>query len=98
MSERTVAVLDGNIVANVVVVDADWVAPADGSMVEYTTGYPAAIGWEYDGTGFIPPQPYPSWVLNKSTYLWEPPTPRPEDGDWMWDEDTVSWVQIDLGD
>ena len=70
MSERLVAVLDGNIVQNVIVVSSDWDG-ADANHVEYTNGYPAGIGWEWDGTGFIPPQPDPSWVLND--YVWEPP-------------------------
>lgn len=54
----------------------------------------AGIGMVYDEARdvFLYPQPYPSWVLNESTYLWEPPTPMPEDGDWIWDEDTTSWV------
>ena len=88
MSERTVAVLDGNIVENVIVVPADWtVGPNE---VEYTNATPAGIGWEWDGTGFIPPQPYPSWVL--SNYVWEAPVALPDDGQsYVWDEATVSW-------
>jgi hypothetical protein len=93
MAERTVAVIENAEVVNVVVVDADWTAPGDGSMVEYTSENPAGIGWDYDGTGFIPPQPYASWNLNG--YTWEPPTPVPDDGnDYDWDEDTTSWVQV----
>ena len=88
MSERTVAVLDGNIVENVIVVPADWtVGPNE---VEYTNATPGGIGWEWDGTGFIPPQPYPSWVL--SNYVWEAPVALPDDGQsYVWDEATVSW-------
>lgn len=56
----------------------------------------AGIGYAYDPArdAFIPPQPYASWVLNDDTCLWEPPTPRPEDGGtYRWDEDTTSWVE-----
>lgn len=56
----------------------------------------AGIGHTYDPTrdAFIPPQPYPSWLLNDDTCLWEPPTPRPDDGGtYTWDEDTTSWVE-----
>ena len=38
---------------------------------------------EYDC--FYEPQPFPSWTLNNTTYLWEPPTAHPDDGkfyDW----------------
>lgn len=54
----------------------------------------AGIGFTYDEArdAFVPPQPYPSWILNEETCTWRPPTPYPEDGaDYYWDEDTVSW-------
>lgn len=92
MSERTVAVLDGNIVSNVIVVPAGWEA-ADGTHIEYDESTPAGIGWEWDGTGFIPPQPYPSWVLNG--YVWEAPVTMPDDGEaYVWDEQAGAWQLI----
>lgn len=57
----------------------------------------AGIGYTYDGVldAFIPPQPYPSWILNQSTCLWEAPVPMPTDGQlYGWDEATQSWVVI----
>lgn len=60
----------------------------------------AGIGMVYDEGRdvFLYPQPYPSWVLNEGTCLWEAPIPKPDDGLlYNWDEDTTSWVQIDLG-
>jgi hypothetical protein len=56
----------------------------------------AGIGFTYDETlnAFIPPQPYPSWVLNEETFLWEAPTPYPSDGkDYIWDEQSGQWVK-----
>jgi hypothetical protein len=56
----------------------------------------AGIGYTYDSVidGFIPPQPYPSWLLNTTTGLWEAPVPYPTDGKhYTWDEDTQSWVE-----
>jgi hypothetical protein len=56
----------------------------------------AGIGYTYDEArdAFIPPQPYPSWSLNEQTCLWDPPTPKPDDGEiYIWDEATTSWVQ-----
>ena len=41
---------------------------------------------------FIPPQPYPSWTLDADTCLWEPPTPAPTEGQFIWDEASVSWL------
>lgn len=41
---------------------------------------------------FYEPQPYPSWSLNKSTWLWEAPIPYPTDGkDYLWDEQEKKW-------
>jgi len=61
----------------------------------------AGIGMTYDEDrdAFISPQPFPSWVLNEATFQWAAPVPYPNDGTpYDWDEDTVSWVQIDLGE
>ena len=58
----------------------------------------AGISYFFDPTfgpdgAFIPPQPYPSWVLSQTTALWEPPVPMPTDGGpWQWDEATLSWT------
>jgi len=44
---------------------------------------------------FYAPQPYPSWILNTSTFLWEAPVPYPTDGgNYIWDEATKSWVPV----
>ena len=88
MSERTAAIIADGIVQNVIVISADHVL-AD-NEIEYTADQPAGIGWEYDGTGFIPPQPFPSWQL--VNYRWEPPVAMPDDDQaYYWDEDTTSW-------
>lgn len=58
----------------------------------------AGIGYAYDSTrnAFIPPAPYPSWVLDETTCLWGPPVPVPAEGSnpIEWDEDSVSWVEV----
>ena len=41
------------------------------------------------------PQPYPSWILDTSTYYWEAPVPYPSTcGPYYWDEATLSWVEV----
>jgi hypothetical protein len=55
----------------------------------------AGIGYTYDATrdAFISPQPFPSWVLNEDTCLWNAPVQAPTDGQFYhWDEATTSWV------
>lgn len=57
----------------------------------------AGIGYSYDRDrdAFIPPQPYPSWVLNEDTCLWEAPIPQPNDGEkYFWSEDILNWEKI----
>ena len=55
----------------------------------------AGIGFTYDEDrdAFIPPKTYPSWVLDESMCDWVPPVPMP-DGFYVWDEDTVSWIEV----
>ena len=57
----------------------------------------AGIGYTYDKENdvFYAPKPYPSWLLNNSTWLWEAPTPMPTDGKlYTWHEETTSWVEV----
>jgi hypothetical protein len=57
----------------------------------------AGIGYTYDSTrdAFIPPQPYPSWLMSEETCLWSAPTPMPTDGKrYSWDEPTLAWVEV----
>lgn len=62
----------------------------------------AGIGYTFDPTpspngAFIPPKPYPSWLLNTNTFQWEPPVPYPSDGGiYEWDEETQSWVLVPI--
>jgi hypothetical protein len=55
----------------------------------------AGVGFLYDPIrdAFIPPKPYPSWVLNETTCQWNAPIPYPTDGErYVWDEATQTWV------
>jgi hypothetical protein len=57
----------------------------------------AGVGYIYDRENdvFYHPQPYKSWTLNKSTWLWESPVPYPSDNKtYSWDEETQSWIEI----
>ena len=61
----------------------------------------AGIGYTYDAANdvFYAPQPFASWVLNKSTWLWNAPVAYPTDGElYAWDEPTLGWVQITKGE
>jgi len=105
------AKIENNIVVEVLVVHndlehrgADFLANdlgLGGTWVQ--TSYNGKIRKQYAGKGFIydevndlfiAPQPYPSWSLDNN-FDWQPPTPRPVDGRWYWDEQTLSWVEVE---
>lgn len=63
----------------------------------------AGIGYIYlpDKDVFIEPQPYPSWILDESTWSWKAPVEIPSDAfdtingnRYDWNEDTLSWVIV----
>ena len=52
---------------------------------------------------FYPQSRFKSWTFNEETWLWDPPVPKPkeevdEEGQlvlqWLWDEPTLSWVEL----
>lgn len=55
----------------------------------------ASVGYTYDPVNnvFIAPQPYSSWSLDEN-YDWQPPTPMPTEGRWYWDENSLSWIEV----
>jgi hypothetical protein len=59
----------------------------------------AGIGYTYDATNdvFYAPQPYPSWILNNTTWLWEAPVTYPTDGkEYKWNESITNWEEVTL--
>jgi hypothetical protein len=84
--------------------------------VHYTNGVPsedqskafrknyAGLGYTYDAgrDAFIHPKPWPSWILNENTCLWETPVPLPADAGtgeppkcYAWNEESVSWIEVE---
>ena len=56
----------------------------------------AGIGYTYDATNdvFYAPQPYPSWILNNTTWLWEAPVAYPTDDKlYVWNESIINWEE-----
>ena len=57
----------------------------------------AGIGYKYDEAldAFIPPQPFPSWILDQNTCQWKSPVDYPNDGNfYKWNEETLTWDAI----
>jgi hypothetical protein len=42
---------------------------------------------------FVKPQPFLSWSLDDN-FDWQPPTSKPVEGFWYWNEETLSWLEI----
>jgi hypothetical protein len=57
----------------------------------------AGIGYTYDAQNdaFIAPKPFESWVLNETTFQWEPPVAYPDDGNrYNWNETDQQWDEV----
>ena len=90
------AIVENNIVVNIVKVHPDYF-PILGEMVDNKKTR-AGIGFTYDADrdAFIPPTPYPSWVLDEATCLWVAPIDYPANGgQYVWDEEAGDWVSAD---
>jgi hypothetical protein len=97
-----------NIVTQVIVAEQDFIN--SGSVgdsfrwvqTSYNSNFRknyAGIGYSYDRIrdAFIPPKPYPSWILNEDTCLWDAPTPMPEDvNKYTWNEEITNWDLIEV--
>ena len=63
----------------------------------------AGLGYSYDEQrdAFIPPKPYPSWILDEFSCLWDSPIPYPDITNiplpyqiynrYFWNEEIVNW-------
>lgn len=82
------------IVVNAIVADADFIETLP-NKEEYKLLTCGGIGWSFDGTNFISPQPYPSWILD-TDLVWQPPTPMPVVAGkrYAWDEPNNVWQEM----
>ena len=61
----------------------------------------AGIGFTYDPerNAFIPPKPFPSWILDEETCQWKSATPSPTDGfTYLWNESNLAWELMDFSE
>lgn len=57
----------------------------------------AGIGFTYSEEldGFIPPKPYPSWVLDELTGTWKAPVELPDaENFYKWNENATMWEAV----
>ena len=92
---------EGEAYLNGLALDGRWIQTSYNTLgnVHKQGGVPlrknyAGVGYSYDEKldAFIAPRPYPSWILDEDSGIWEPPVPMPADGFFLWDESTAGWV------
>lgn len=56
----------------------------------------AGIGYSYNPVAdvFIAPQLFASWKLDEN-HDWQPPKPKPAEGFCYWDENSLSWIELE---
>ena len=86
---KNVAVLDGTQIIAINLHNNDYELQQNEILVTDI----AFVGGDYIDEYFYPPQPYPSWTRNKGS--WIPPTPKPDGMGWLWNEETLSWVELE---
>jgi len=83
--------------------DTNWVQTSYNNNIRFRY---AGVGYKYDSANdvFYLQQPYPSWVLNTSTWVWDAPVALPDDAgyddadnpteyvSYDWDESSTSWI------
>lgn len=73
----------------------DTIPTTPGTWISHSYAH-VDIGFTYDSDSqvFYPPQPYPSFTLDKETQMWDPPIAEPiATGSevYGWDESTGKW-------
>lgn len=89
------AVYENNVVINVIVAESKKIAEeVTGYSVIETEGTPW-IDWELHEDGiWRSRQPFPSWQWNGEA--WDAPVARPTDSNqYVWDEESLSWIQTE---
>ena len=88
---------------NLLGADTNWVQTSYNDNIRFRY---AGISSKYDSTNdvFYEQQPYPSWVLNTSTWVWDAPVALPDDAgfddadnptqlvSYDWDEGSTTWT------
>jgi hypothetical protein len=83
--------------------DTNWVQTSYNNNIRFRL---ASIGMKYDSANdvFYERQPYPSWVIDASAWVWEPPVALPDDAGeddennpteivrYYWDEGSTTWT------
>jgi hypothetical protein len=94
---------ENNIVTQVIVASADFVATQSGTWIETFMDHSlrknyAGIGYTYDADldAFYAPQPFASWQLDEQCH-WQAPVAMPTDGKfYTWNESEQQWEIVNV--
>lgn len=87
------AKIENNTVTQVIVGTPEWAAERlGGEWLGSETK--VGVGWEVFEGAFRVPAPFPSWTWDGTT--WQPPVAQPEEGEWIWDEESQAWVEFEF--
>ena len=74
--------------------------PTTREMLQNSEGFRgnyAGIGFTYNEQldAFLPPQPYPSWIIDEENFTWKPPIDKPTESKkgYYWNEQTLNWEE-----
>lgn len=97
------ACIQGTFVVNIIEIDnptdellQSFIQALSIDQIQEANEFTVVGGTFIDGK-FWEIQPFPSWSKNFETNRWDPPTPKPTEpvarGYYVWDEDSLAWVQ-----
>jgi hypothetical protein len=93
--KNTAAKLNNGVVEQVIVGTVQWAQEnLSGEWVD-STDQIVGIGFTFDGSKFIPPKPFESWVYVEDENYWKAPMsyPTDESKEYEWDEKSLSWIE-----
>lgn len=93
---KNYALIENNVVVNIIVADDDFISMQSGQWIEYTDERPAYIGVELVDGILVQPKPFPSWTLD-SNYDWQAPVAKPTGNNvYEWNEILQNWEQVSV--
>lgn len=96
------AKIENGIVVNVIIADQAFVDAQPGLWIEtfpdrsQRKNYASkGDSWDALNNRFLKPKLFASWTLNENSGDWEPPIPKPNDGnDYEWHEQAKKWRKV----
>jgi hypothetical protein len=87
-------VLDNGIAVNRVVADSKEDAELVTGLTCVAGDGPFGFQFHAETGDFRPVCAYPSWVWESGA--WVAPVPKPETGEFLWDEENQDWVEVEI--